>query len=121
MDPALFGIDFAVLTEVLITIIVLSFFVERFLSLIFEHRVFVARFKGKGFKEPIAFLVSLGIVQYWKIDALGIILHADETSIWGYLITAGIIAGGSKASIKLFHDLMNVKSTAEKERKKGTI
>jgi hypothetical protein len=116
VDPALFRIDFAVLAEVLITIIVLSFLVERALSLLFEHRLFVARFAARGVKEPIAFLTSLGVVAYWQFDAVGVILHADQASPWGYALTAGIIAGGSKASIKLFHDLMNVKSTAEKER-----
>jgi hypothetical protein len=40
--------------------------------------------------------------------------------VWGYLITAAIIAGGSKASLKLFQDLLKVKSTAEKERLAAT-
>lgn len=39
MDPALFRIDWEVLAEVLATIIVLSFFVERALSIVFEHRL----------------------------------------------------------------------------------
>lgn len=112
MDPALFRIDWEVLFEVLGAIIVLSFFVERALALVFEHRWFVNRLSEKGLKEPIAFLVSLGIVKYWNFDALGVIFHADKTSWWGYLVTAAIIAGGSKASIKLFHDLLKVRSTA---------
>lgn len=115
MDPALFRIDFEVVAEVLIGIIVLAFFVERALSLLFEHRRYVNRYGGKGYKAPIAFLVSLFVVWYWQFDALGVILRADTTSILGYIITAAIIAGGSKASIKLFHDLLKVRSTAAKE------
>jgi hypothetical protein len=112
MDPALFRIDWEVLAEVLTTITVLAFFVERALSLIFEHRFFVQRFNEKGIKEPIAFLISLAVVRYWNFDALGILMHADKTSWWGYLFTAAIVAGGSKASIKLFHDVLKTKSKA---------
>lgn len=112
MDPALFRIDWEVLTEVLATITVLAFFVERALSLVFEHRIFVAKLNEKGLKEPIAFIVSFIVVRYWGFDALGVIMHADKTSLWGYLITAAIIAGGSKASIKLFHDVLKTKSRA---------
>ena len=35
----------------------------------------------------------------------------------GHFITAAIVAGGSKASIKFFHDVMGVMSNAEKRRK----
>lgn len=112
MDPSLFRLDWDVLIEVLVAIIVLSFFIERALSLPFEHRWFVARFGEKGLKEPIAFLVSLAIVRFWNFDAVGVVFHADETTWWGYLITAAVIAGGSKASIKLFQDLLQVKSAA---------
>lgn len=116
MDPTLFRIDFSVLTEVLITIIVLAFLVERALSIVFEHRLYVRKLDKTGWKEVIAFLVSFWVVWYWQFDALSIILHADRTSVPGNAITAAVIAGGSKASIKLFHDLMNVKSSAVQER-----
>lgn len=126
MDPSQFRIDWEVLTEVLIAIIILAFFIERALSLLFEHRWFVAKFEKSGLKEPIAFLVSLAIVRYWNFDALGIVFHADVTTWWGYLVTAAIVAGGSKASIKLFQDILQVKSNAVREsvpkspaRKKG--
>ena len=112
MDPSQFRIDWEVLTEVLISIIVLAFFIERALSIVFEHRLFVERLDQSGLKEPIAFLASLAIVRYWNFDALGIVFHADATTWWGYLVTAAIVAGGSKASIKLFHDLLQVKSNA---------
>lgn len=115
MDPSQFRIDWEVLTEVLISIIVLAFFIERALSIVFEHRWFVEKLGKSGLKEPIAFLVSLAIVRYWNFDALGIVFHADVTTWWGYLVTAAIVAGGSKASIKLFHDFLQVKSNAVRE------
>lgn len=116
MDPSLFRIDWEVLFEVLMAIIILSFFVERALSLLFEHRLYLNHFDKKGFKEPIAFLVSLALVRYWNFDALSVLFHADTTSWAGYAITAAIIAGGSKASVKLFHDIFNVKSSAQRVR-----
>ncbi len=58
MDPNLFRIDWEVLVEVLVTVIVLSFFIERALSLLFEHRWFVRRLSNKGLKEPIAFILK---------------------------------------------------------------
>lgn len=112
MDPALFRVDWGILSEVLALIIVLSFFVERALSIVFEHRWFINLLNNKGLKEPIAFFTSLGVVWYWKFDALSVVLNADKTSFWGYLITAAIVSGGSKASIKLFHDVLDAKSSA---------
>ena len=120
MDPTQFHIDWAVLGEVLGTIIVLAFFVERALSLVFEHRGFIARFDKKGVKEPIAFAVALGTVVFWQFDALSILLSADKNSWVGYVLTAAVIAGGSKASIALFHDLMNARSSILKESSAAT-
>lgn len=114
MDPALFRINWDVLLEVFGVIVVLAFFVERMLSLVFEHRYFVRLLDEKGVKEPIAFAVALGIVRYWNFDALSIILNAEAVSWWGQIVTAAIIAGGSKASIKLFHDVMGARSTMAK-------
>ena len=114
-DPSLFRMDWEVLAEVLAAIIVLSFFIERALSLLFEHRLFVKTLAQRGLKEPIAFLVSLAVVRYWNFDALSVVFHADTATWWGYAITAAIVAGGSKASIKLFHDVMGTKSAALKQ------
>ena len=112
MDPALFRIDWEVLAEVLATIIVLSFFVERALSIVFEHRLFIKSLDEKGLKEPIALVASFMVVRIWNFDALSIVLNSDKTSWLGYLITAAVISGGSKASIKLFHDVLKTRSTA---------
>ena len=117
MDPNLFHVDMGRLFEVLIAIIVLSFFLERALAVLFEHRLWTGRMNGRGFKAPIAFAVALGVCWYWDFDAISTTILADQTSFPGHLITAGVIAGGSKASIKLFHDMMGAMSDAEKKRK----
>jgi hypothetical protein len=116
MDPNLFAIDGERLLEVMLAIVVLSFLVERALAVLFENRWFVERFDSKGVKEPISVLVALGICRYWDFDAVSVILTRDKTHFLGHLVTAGIIAGGSKASVKLFHDVLNIRSSAEKER-----
>ena len=67
-------------------------------------------------KEVIAFAVSLGVVVYWKFDVLSIDFIDDANTRLGYALTAAIIGGGSKGSIKLFHDVLGVKRSARQER-----
>ncbi|MFI5217954.1 MAG: hypothetical protein ACHQNT_00600 [Bacteroidia bacterium] len=116
MDPNLFHIDGERLVEVLFTIVVLSFFVERALSLIFGSRFYVTRLEDKHIKELIAFTASALICWRWQFDALSILLVQEKMTIYGYLITGAIIAGGTKGSVKLFHDVLNIKTTAERDR-----
>ncbi len=116
MDPNLFAIDSERLLEVLFTIVVLSFLIERALALVFENAWFVERFTGKGVKEPITFAVAFAVCKNWDFDALSVILVKERTQLWGHLLTAAIVAGGSKASIKLFHDVLGIQSSAEKKR-----
>ena len=117
-DPNLFAIDGERLAEVLLAIIVLSFFIERALALVFEHRAFSRKLARRGLKEPLALLVSFVVCRYWDFDALSVLFVKEHTLFWGHLITAAVVAGGSKASTKLFRDVMGVMSHAEKERQK---
>jgi hypothetical protein len=117
MDPGLFHVDWEQLFEVLAAVVVLAFVVERGLALLFEHRWYVSRFDKKGFKEPIAFLVALLICWYWDFDLVSVLLTNDKVRFVGEILTAAVVAGGSKASIKLFHDLMDVRSSAAKAAK----
>lgn len=112
MDPNLFHVDWGRLSEVLIAIIVMSFLIERALAVLFESRFFINRFKEKSLKELIAFVVAALICWYWDFDAVSMIFLKENVTVYGAVITGAVVAGGSKASIKLFQDLMNVKSTA---------
>jgi hypothetical protein len=107
----LFHLEWDILAEVLFTIIALSFFVERALSLVFEHRLYLRHAKDLGLKEPIALLVAFLVARYCDFDALSILLRRESNDTFGFLITGAVIAGGSKASIKLFHDLIKAKSS----------
>jgi hypothetical protein len=51
----------------------------------------------------------------WRFDALSKIILTDSITLPGTLITAGVVAGGSHASIKLFRDVLGFQAEAEKE------
>lgn len=125
MDPNLFHIDYERLFEVLVTIVVFSFLIERALAVIFESRLFIKIYEGtegknnkkKGLKEIIAAIVSITVCFYWEFDAFTILVVAsNKMQIPGMFLTGLIIAGGSKASIKLFKDTLGFMSSAEKDR-----
>lgn len=69
-------------------------------------------------KEFISFVLSLAICWVWEFDAVSIIMLSERTQLAGIIITAGVVAGGSKTSIALFHDLLKIRSSANEERKK---
>ena len=116
MDPNLYHLDWERLFEILITIVIMAFLLERALSLLFESRVFINHAQGKSFKELIAFVVAALVCWFWDFDALSMIFLKSKVTIYGAVITGAIVAGGSKASIKLFRDILAFKSTAEAAR-----
>jgi len=116
MDPNLYHLDWGRLFEVLITIVILAFLLERALALLFESRVFINHVRGKSFKELIAFVIAALVCWFWDFDALSMIFLKSKVTIYGAVITGAIVAGGSKASIKLFRDILAFKSTAEAAR-----
>ncbi len=114
-DPNLFHLDWDRTFEVVATIALVAVMIERALSLIFENRAFVTRLQGSPVKEVIAFAVSAAVCVWWHFDAVSTILLTDHTSYPGELITAAVVAGGSKGSVKLFRDVLGVRSTAYTE------
>ena len=112
MDPNLFHLDWERVGEVLAAIVVLSFFLERALAILFESRFFIKRFEGAGLKEWIAAAVCIAVCIIWKFEAISMVVLTDRTTVFGEILTGGIIAGGSKASVKLFHDVWDVRSSA---------
>ncbi len=120
MDPNLFHIDYERLTEVLVTIVILSMIIERALSIVFESRLFIEWTEKKKFramKESISFIVSAAVCLIWKFDAITVLLvSSEEMTVPGMIITGAVIAGGSKGSVKLFKDVLGFMSSAEKEK-----
>jgi len=117
MDPNLFHLDWDRLAEVLVGVVVMAFLVERALSLLFGNAHYVERLEDKHVKELIAFVVSAVVCWYWDFDAVSTIFLRDQTTLLGYLVTGGVVAGGSKASMKLFKDVMGFRTEAEKQQK----
>ena len=121
MDPTLFALRWEQLFEALIALVLLSILLERSLSLVFENAAFINAMKDSKsgvksyLREAIAFVAAAAICWYWKFDLPAIMLTSSQTSWPGYLITGGVIAGGSKGSIRLFRDILQFKSGALKE------
>lgn len=114
MDPNLFRIDWEQTSEVLICIVVLAFLVERAMALIFESKLYIDFLGNKNLKEILTLAVCFFVTWMWNFDALSVILHGDKTTGIGKFITAAVIAGGSKASLKLFRDVMGVENEQAK-------
>jgi len=112
MDPNLFHLDWERVGEVLAAVVVLAFILERALAVLFEHRLFLKKFDGKGVKEVIAAFAAIVVCVRWNFDAISMIVLTDRTTVLGELLTGMVIAGGSKASLKLFHDVFDVRSSA---------
>ncbi len=120
MDPNLFAIDSDRLFEVLMGVAILSILIERALAVFFENKRLLPLVSGNGIKEMITFAVAFAVCKYWDFDALSVIFVKDKTQLWGHAMTAAVVAGGSKGSIKLFHEVFNMMSTAERERQAYT-
>jgi len=123
MDPNLFHLDWERTFEALIGIVIFSFVIERALAVLFESRWFIRNFqeneniRNKSIKELIALAVSIAICIAWKFDAISIIFLRANITVAGSIITGAVVAGGSKASVKLFKEMMGFMSDAEAARK----
>ena len=120
-DPNMFAMQWEVLFEVLSLVIIASFIVERVLAVLFESRMWVARHKKKPTpKSLIAVILSALICYFYQIDIMAVLMHHAHVSFLGVVTTGAVIAGGSKASIKLFRDILGVQSEASKQSKIGS-
>lgn len=112
MDPNLIHVDWERTGEALTLVIVLAFLIERALAVIFENPLYIRFIDRDGLKELIAVVASIAVCAAWQFDALGMILLTSTTTVAGYIVTGLVVAGGSKASIKLFHGVLGIQSTA---------
>ena len=98
---------------VFIAVAVLAVFVERGLSLVFEHPWWIATGdRLKGSKEFVSFGLCYIICKNLGFDAISLVAGHPEAHTAGMLITAATIAGGTKGSAKLFVGLWDIKSNA---------
>ena len=112
MDPNLFHLDWERVGEVLATIVIMSFLVERAFALIYESKWFIKKYSETFPKEfPVA-IAGIILAIAWKFDAISMIILTDHVTVPGEILTGVVVAGGSKASLKLFHDALGIRSSA---------
>ena len=102
--------------------VVLSIFLERALAVLFEWRAVRDWIKQKMLRAPIAYLVALLICILYNFDALSIIFSESKNHhLFGYFLTAGVIAGGSKGAILLFQGILGFghQSVSKKVKEKS--
>lgn len=112
MTPVTFSVDMNKVFQLCVYLALLSVFIERALALVFEHRWFIQHDNLHGKKEFITFLVSLLICWNWNFDAFAVLNSAPVTQ-WGLVLTAMILGGGTKGSMKLMQDVLGIKRTPE--------
>jgi hypothetical protein len=127
MDPNLFFLDYERILQVVAGIAFLSVLVERALAVFLESTWFLkltgelsAEKEGKKVahpKEVIALVVSILVCWIWDFDAFSIIFLKETTTALGFILTGAVVAGGSKGSVKLFHDVFNIMSSAKRKAK----
>jgi hypothetical protein len=101
--------------EIVVAVAILAVFVERALSIVFEHPWYIKTAgKIKGLKEVFALLLCYGIVKYLGFDVINLLTGHPGISTAGLWISAAVIAGGSKGSAKLFVEMWDIQSNASR-------
>ena len=92
---------------------VLSIVLERALSVPFEWTLWSKWLEDKKLRAPISLVIAWVICTQMHFDLLPVLTNAkDAKDFWvgpfsiGTLVTAGVIAGGSKGAILLFQGIL---------------
>jgi len=112
MTPVPFHLDFEKVFELCAYIVVLSIFIERALALVFEHRWVIQNDNLHGKKEFITFIVAFLICWKYQFDAFSVLNNTEITNV-GMVLSAMIIGGGTKGSMKLMQDVLGIKRSPE--------
>jgi hypothetical protein len=99
-----FGPIFENVASVFALLIALSVIIERGLATIFGWKYYEKLLGGRGLKVPITVAVSFLIAQQVPVDLVAL-LFDGEASLLGQVLTAGLLAGGSKRIAETFGDL----------------
>jgi len=122
-DPNTFALSWPAITEVLTAIIVLAFLLERALAPLFESSWFVNWIRSaegthrEDIKPLTAFVLSAMVCIAWGFDAVSIVLLQESSTVLGAILTGAVIAGGAKASLRLFRDILHVRSSVSVPKK----
>lgn len=95
--------------SVLVVFLILSVVFEVALTPLFNWRVFMARFEGKGYKTPITVVLAFVVFWGYDLDIISDLLVAmnrsAKMSIGGQILTALLIAGGSSGVFQILTKL----------------
>lgn len=112
-------------TQAMTLIIFCSFIVERSLAVLFETEFFIQKLgQGKHIRPAIAIIYAMFFVAIVDVNMASVIrtgenagytwLSNPTASLWNFAVitvTGIFIAGGSKASLKLFRDVLGIQSS----------
>lgn len=104
-------------------VVIFALFLERAVAALFEWTWWKRlREKVPGTGTPVVYLIALAICNHTKFDALLLIRNPDNEAFdafsIGTLVTAGVIAGGSKGAILLFQDILGFGEKALETRRR---
>lgn len=101
-------------------VLVLSLVFESAMSVIFDWRIFIRHFEGRGVKTPLIVGVAFVVFLNYDLDIVADILQAlhveTSKSVPGQFLTALLIAGGSSGVFRIFSHL-GIRSPEERARK----
>ena len=106
------NIDMDSVVDVLIVFLVLSIVFEVALTPIFNWRIFLAYFEGKGYKTPMTVVLAFLVFWGYNLDIITDLLHILTPNITiegptkgGQVLTALLIAGGSSGFFQVLKKL----------------
>jgi hypothetical protein len=107
--------------NVLFLFLALSLIFESAMSVIFDWRLFIRYFEGRGIKTPV--IVGTAFLVFWSYDLdivhdllVALDQGTPEKSVMGQFLTALLIGGGSGGIFRIFARL-GIRSPEERRRK----
>lgn len=107
---------FTVAVVELVRLTVLALFLERALALVFESKSYIKLLDGRGLSPLIAFGVAVWLCTTWGLDAVSQVAAAGVKSdavipytTGGAILTAMILAGGSKLVMAIWATVARVR------------
>ena len=122
------GMDRTRVINVLFLVLALSLVFESAMSVLFDWRLFIRYFEGRGVKTPLIIAVAFLVFLNYDLDIVAELLkgfpeiqtqNIESPTLPGQILTALLIAGGSGGVFRIFTRL-GIRSPEERDRKART-
>jgi len=115
--------DWETVVNELIKVVLLAFFIERALAVIFDMERVEPALERRDLKPVIAMTVSIALCYGLKINVIGAMAAVDAPLAgrleWlGFALTGLVVAGGSAGAVKLFQDVLGLRRSVRDETKR---